>query len=356
MDVAGAIAEEPNLLESLAALGRRPLPDTPVLFAKVKLLWQCNLACRYCTRPLPREPMPAATVRDLLGRLAARGLRKVHFSGGEVFLHPELWTILASSVEAGLQVNLTTNGTLLDGAAARRLSELGVHAVSISLDGPDAALHDELRGRKGAFKATVKAIRAILRRGRKGPRLRVNTVVTSANVARLDELHALLRSLGEEIRWRLLPVDGERGLRLDADAAAALVQRARGWTLLERPPFVGDARRVAKHVPRGEYALGHYKARRCYVPWLGLFVDPEGFAYPCCAARGKTRALGRIGAAPVEEILGGEGARALRMSMAAGHPLDACRRCDDFLDENRSIEAMIEARRAADAAAGGRDT
>jgi MoaA/NifB/PqqE/SkfB family radical SAM enzyme len=355
MDLATEIASGFGLVEKLAGLPVDPLPDTPILFAKVKLLWQCNLACEYCPPRPAAAPMPASRVASILAQLRARGLRKIHFSGGELLLHPEIDRILEDACGAGLQVNFTTNGTLLDGPRARRLAALGVHAITVSLDAADAATHDAARGRKGAHKAALRGIRALLRRGRKGPRVRVNTVVTRRNVAGLDALHALLRDLGGGIRWRLLPVDTLRAdLRLSKAEARALHERARGWELLDRPPFEPVGGSPERHAARGEYGLGYYERHRCYIPWLHLFVDPEGFAHPCCAARAKLPALGSLAVGSVDDLLRGERSRAVRQSLAAGRPLEPCSRCDDFLAENRAIEALLaqRARRPGDAREG----
>ncbi len=53
-------------------------------------------------------------VARVLTDLRRQGLRKVHFSGGEVLLRPDLETIIRQAVDLGLQVNITTNGTLLE--------------------------------------------------------------------------------------------------------------------------------------------------------------------------------------------------------------------------------------------------
>ena len=42
--------------------------------------------------------------------------------------------------------------TLIDKERARRLIRAGVNSVSVSLDDPDGKLHDQVRGRPGAFR------------------------------------------------------------------------------------------------------------------------------------------------------------------------------------------------------------
>ncbi|HNV46836.1 MAG TPA: radical SAM protein [Spirochaetota bacterium] len=341
MNLRAAIGEHPGLIARLGNLPVDPLADTPVLFAKIKLLWQCNLSCVFCRRPRARAPMPAERALSLLTSLRARGLRKVHFSGGEVFLHPEIISILSSSAALGLQVNLTTNGTLIGREEARAIVDAGAHSVSVSLDSHDPKRHDELRGHKGAFKKTSKAIELLLRYRKKDPVLRVNTVVTRKNFPDLEAMRAFIDSLGGRVEWKLIPVDSSnRSLLLDTAQARALIDVAGVWTKHEAP----SARAAAptpRDITRGRYSGGYYGEHPCYMPWLHLFVDPAGFAYPCCMTRGKTPALGNLADAPLDDLLGGERMKRVRMSMAAGNAFAVCRNCDDFIEENALIESEI---------------
>ncbi len=339
MDVERVVRTTEGMIDRLARLREDPVPKVPVLSAKIKLLWQCNLSCAYCVRPPAIDPMPRSIATTLLRTLAAQGLRKVHFSGGEVFLHPEIFAILEDAASLGLQVNLTTNGTLLDRSKINALADTGVHSISFSLDSADPKTHDKLRGKKGAFKATVKAIRLIADSPRPKMKLRINTVVNSRNAAGMDGLHELIASFGSGVRWKIIPVDSpSKSLLLEPGLLAELAAKAAGWNELDdRHPF-----------GRSEddflcYSRGWYGARqsRCYIPWVHLFVDPAGFCYPCCMSRGKVPALGRFPHDPLERILGGDAASQLKMMLASDSALAVCRNCDDFLEENAVIGNLI---------------
>jgi len=347
MDIARVLQNAPDVVAQLADVEREPLPDTPILSAKIKLLWRCNLSCVFCTLPSAGAVMPTDTVLNILAMLRRRGLLKIHYSGGEVFLHPDIFTILEASCQAGLQVNLTTNGTLLDRAAVKRLVQIGVHSVSVSLDAADAALHDALRGSKGAFKATRRALELLANHGKKHPKLRVNTVVTADNAHQLDAIHALLANISPAIHWKLIPVDTERQkLRLNHAMIAHIVEQAAAWTLLDESPFSREQlaeasfERDQQALSKGNYGKRYYDAHRCYMAWLHLFIDPAGFVYPCCMSRGRMAALGNLTSATLDEILDGAACRAFRMAMASQHRLEMCRACDDFIRENVVIEEL----------------
>ena len=74
----------------------------------------------------------------------------VSFTGGEPTLRPELPRFVRHAKGLGLAVNLISNGQRLDdGARRRRSPPPGLDSAQLSLEGPDAALHDALVGRPG---------------------------------------------------------------------------------------------------------------------------------------------------------------------------------------------------------------
>lgn len=346
MDIVKAVTSYPGLLGRLSLIQEDPLQTTPVLAAKIKLLWQCNLACVFCSLPRPSEPLPRERVGAILRSLKSRGLLKIHFSGGEAFLHPQIKQIIEDSVGMGLQVNITSNGTLINKDAARMIAESGVHSISISLDGATARSHDKIRGVKGAFKATVKAIGHLARMSKKRPVVRVNTVVTSRNADELGAIHALLRSISEKIKWKLIPVDtSDKTLRAGPEAIIRLMKESQDWMALDMPPFhaygglMDEGRLLA--AARGEYGAAIMRGKMCYAPWLTLFIDASGRAYPCCMTRGRIPSYGDVNRQPVDAALSGENAQIARMNMASGHSPAICAKCDDFAAENSAIERMI---------------
>ena len=61
------------------------------LMVKMKLLWECNLACAMCDywRQGGSSPLSFGLVTRILDDLAALGCLKVHFSGGEPTIRPD---------------------------------------------------------------------------------------------------------------------------------------------------------------------------------------------------------------------------------------------------------------------------
>ena len=133
----------------------------------VELTFRCNLSCQMCPLDIPRvmynranheyvaerkkEEMTTAEVLTLVDDVADMGVKRITLTGGEAFLRTDIFEILARIKERGLRVCVNTNGWFLGKAQAKRIVEMGVDEMSISVDGPNET-HDFIRRREGSFK------------------------------------------------------------------------------------------------------------------------------------------------------------------------------------------------------------
>ena len=80
----------------------------------IEITNRCNLACPFCAQNSRAKVfMAAAAFAEVLRRIhGTTRFISLHVLG-EPLLHPEFGQMLAISDEQGMQVNLTTNGTLL---------------------------------------------------------------------------------------------------------------------------------------------------------------------------------------------------------------------------------------------------
>ena len=118
-------------------------------------------------------------------------LRQVGLSGGEPLLRPDLPEIASDLVSEGLSVVVITNATLLTEELLKRFPRDTL--FEFTLFSVDAALHDRIAGRPGAFK---KVIRGVELAGRQKFRLALTCVINRLNahdVFRTIELGIALR-------------------------------------------------------------------------------------------------------------------------------------------------------------------
>lgn len=124
---------------------------------------RCNLHCGHCyadshDRDYPGE-LSYPEGRRLLEQLADFGVPTVLFSGGEPLIRPDTLDLAAVACDLGMRTVLSTNGTQIDAPKARDIAAAGFSYIGISFDGI-GALHDKMRGKRGAFGGALDGIRA----------------------------------------------------------------------------------------------------------------------------------------------------------------------------------------------------
>jgi radical SAM protein with 4Fe4S-binding SPASM domain len=152
----------------------------------------CNLKCAHCytdseARKYSGE-LTTAECKTVLDDLAAFKVPAVLFSGGEPLVRDDVFELAEYARGLGLHVVLSTNGTMIDEAMARRFVDLKFAYIGISLDSAIPAIHDSFRGMQGAFDRTMRGFRNCVLAGQKvGLRLTL-TRHTSQNLDQLFDL------------------------------------------------------------------------------------------------------------------------------------------------------------------------
>ncbi len=325
------------------------------LYVKIKVNYGCNLKCEMCKhwRERREPPISMDRFREIISELGELGTKKIHFSGGEPMLRPQLPDLVAHAAGLGIRVTLTTNGTLIDKEKAKRLIEAGLRGVNVSIDSPIRKMHEKIRGVEGAFKATARSVALFRKYAHKGKlTIRINTVVSRTNYTTLETLPDLAHELGAD-GINLIPVDDHCGEILsmrkkdialfNAEIAPRIEERARelGVSLADDDayPFGRDDSEV-RLGRAGRYAFGYYSKFPCYAPWTHSLIDFNGLVYVCCMTREQIPPLGDVRKQSFKEIWEGAAYRSIRLKM---HPpaLKPCQRCDDFIEENKVIWETI---------------
>ena len=165
-----------------------PAPRPRLFYWDITL--KCNLHCAHCVvragESLPSE-LSTAECLGVLDQVAAYGASGVVFSGGEPLMRPDVLQLAARAHDLGMSAQMATNGTLVTSALARAIADLGID-VQVSVDGPNAEIHDRFRGRPGAFDLTLAGI-ARLRE--EGASFMIGTVLHRGNLAEIRLMYEL---------------------------------------------------------------------------------------------------------------------------------------------------------------------
>lgn len=209
------VAEWPTVVP--ASTGR----TTPVSLCWSPLV-RCNLHCPQCLDDTTVPELAAVDRHRIAAVLAASDVLGVDISGGEPLLLRDLPGLIAV-LRRGERcaVSITTNGWHLDLRAAELTR---VDAIRISLDGPDIARHDRIRGH-GSFARACGGIRTAVDTGIP---VQVQTVLMTSTADRAQDMVDLAHVLGAGgvTFLQMLPIGSGAALideMLDDPAATALV-------------------------------------------------------------------------------------------------------------------------------------
>src|SRR5512140_107857 len=161
----------------------------------------CDLKCLHCRASAmpcadPRE-LTTADALALIEQLRELAPGVVVLTGGDPLKRPDLFMLIERAVACGLSMAITPSVTpLLTADAIRRLAAVGISRIAVSLDGPDARIHDGLRGVPGAFRATLQAAAEVRAAGLS---LQINTSVTAATVGEVARTGDLVATLAPDL-------------------------------------------------------------------------------------------------------------------------------------------------------------
>lgn len=209
-------------------------------FPRLKYLFleltdRCNLSCRHCGSSCTANNhtyLPFEKIQEVLLQVAeaydARDIM-ICITGGEPFLHPDIYDIIRYARKCGFAAGVTSNGTLIDEEAARAAVSGGLNTIAISIDGL-ADSHDDFRNQVGSFDKAMQGIRN-LRMSGADPQ--IITVVHPGNINTLQAMFEFFRE--EKISsWRLVNVDPigrakrDSGILLSGNEMKTLLNFIRG--------------------------------------------------------------------------------------------------------------------------------
>jgi len=166
----------------------------------------CNLRCVHCMVSAgERDPGELTTdeALALADDLIAAGCTSACLTGGEPLVRGDWPQIAARLAAGGVATRITTNGQLVDEQQVERMQQVGLHTVTVSLDGT-REVHDGIRQTKSGKGVSRydRAIRALELLVASPLDTKVVTQIHRHNVDRMDEMHELLAGLGVD-GWQL---------------------------------------------------------------------------------------------------------------------------------------------------------
>jgi len=261
-------------------------------FIQWHLTERCNLRCRHCYQgERSADEMPLREIRNVIIEVSdmvkdwseSYGVifsPSMNVTGGEPFLRNDLLEILGEIKKQGFKIYLLTNGTLVDKKRARRLADLGVDGVQVSMEGPED-VHDAIRG-AGSYSASTAGVEHLVDAG---IAVTLNVTVSNLNTGQVKKIitfgsHAGVKRVGFS---RLVPAGRGRALlsqMLTQAQAKELYEELFSLELKGIDVVTGDPVAAQMNITAREDA-GTTAISGCAAGVSGLTIQPNGNVTPC---------------------------------------------------------------------------
>lgn len=283
---------------------------------------RCNLKCKMCgTRAVWEEEdkdmseiiehnreseMSDEKLVNLIEQAANHDVERILLTGGgEPFIRKDLVLDMMKKIkEKEIFGNLNTNGTLLKKKDLERIVKMKWDLIMFSIDSPYAAVHDYIRGKKGAYHQAVKSILYINEFKEKYnidlPEIAFNTVLTDENYEQIPELVLLASKLNcndltlfpliNEEKHEELKIKDTDHLICKLDKAMDLANR-KGLhnnfedvkDQIETDENVrSDSSADSEHNVEDSDDNGSFVDVSCFEPFLNMVIKMDGSVTPCC--------------------------------------------------------------------------
>lgn len=182
------------MCERITRITKRFMP----LIVEMNLTYRCPHNCIHCfQKNLKQQPdLDKEVLLRTIDKLCEMGTLEFKVSGGDPLMRDDIFEILEYMSKTNTRVVLYTAGYLLNEFACRKIAELGISRVELTLLGPNRETHDKLANCDGSFEQICKAIRTLKELG---VDLFVKYMHMQQNFHARKEIELLSRSLGVKI-------------------------------------------------------------------------------------------------------------------------------------------------------------
>ena len=244
------------------------------LSVQLDLTYRCNERCVHCYLDHhDHGEMTTAEIRQLLNEMADAGVFILTLSGGEIFLRKDFFEIVEHARQLMFCVKLKTNAVLIGEREAKRLRDLSIEGIQVSIYSHRPEVHDAITLVPGSLQRSLDAIRFLKAQGLK---VTIANVLMRQNMRDYLAVQDLAREIGVE--YTLDPMitpmmDGDRSiLSLNVDGAAL-------HEIFRDGSVVGDVDEFCS-IPAG-VTQDDLEATPCSAGHTACYVSPYGDVFPC---------------------------------------------------------------------------
>jgi uncharacterized protein len=252
----------------------------PVM-AQVELTRNCNHKCLFCFQgcnsSLVHDDLTASQWKIIIQKLKNIGVKRINFSGGENFLHPDFISLVQHTKTEGFEIVINTNGSFDCQCIADYVNEIifSVHGLGKT--------HDTIVGKKGSFNQVKQNLLKVTHRVNSS----INMVLLKQNYEQMNQVFVFFNTQCQLHKFSpTLSIRSRLGSHHDT------------WALPITKELLDDYRERLNKIPRAQLELKHgfqsiyYDAPEIYssspIPLANcaggkykLVVEYDGSVYPC---------------------------------------------------------------------------
>jgi len=258
----------------LAEMNQKALGLGIPISVHLDITYRCNERCVHCYLDHDDHgEMTTAEIEDVLNQLSDAGVFFLTLSGGEVLMRRDFFEIVEHARRLLFNVKVKTNGVMIREAHARRIRELGVEQVQISVYSHRPEVHDAITKLPGSLKRTIEAIRFLKSQGLK---VVIANVLMAGNLFDNTGVMALAKEL--DVSYTLDPTITPK---MDGDTSV-LALRIPGSDLQQvfrSEELVGNVEEFCAPPPTpGEDIMDGLP---CSAGHTACYITPYGDVFPC---------------------------------------------------------------------------
>jgi radical SAM superfamily enzyme YgiQ (UPF0313 family)/MoaA/NifB/PqqE/SkfB family radical SAM enzyme len=276
---------------------------------QIDLTSNCNNDCVscWCNSPLlgdrvykgtkKRKTLPTQLVETVMSELAGMGTSELFFSGGgEPFMHPDILSIIKHAKARGMHCCINTNFTLVDGLIAKKLVDLSVDALTVSVWAATPRTYALTHPNKDEatfhrLKSTLKLLNFLKGPGGK-PSIKVYNVISNLNYQELEQMVEFAEETGSE-SLEFTVVDTIPGatdqLLLNKEERQEVLKQCENIKKRENKAKVENLEHFMRRLSdecadSAQYDSGLLGRSPCYVGWAFSRIMSDGDVNACLKA------------------------------------------------------------------------
>lgn len=317
-----------------------------------RLTQRCNLRCRFCPGRMWKFDYDAELNQEQLLQAvhdaAELGVKRWIIVGdGEPGCRlQDCLAVMRAVKEHDIFGTMTTNGTLFTEEAIREIVRTGWDHLAISLDGPNAEIHDYLRGVPGVFDRVMLTIdrfnKAKQEYGAQSPVWDFQFVMNSKNYTTLSDMiglaaekqvqnvtfQPLIYHQGTD-RSLILSASQKKALKASIPVALREAERLGVMTNLQAyldTPLIENTDSMQNVLLNDEDMEEHpLLGYPCFEPWYFIAIRADGGVDPCWHVREDPKS--NIKNASLKEIWTGQYFTNFRKCIREGKMFEECKKC-----------------------------